>query len=298
MARDADTTASSWFGSLMRWMSDPAHEGVILVVSVGALVVVGFADRATGPYVSMSLFYILPVMAVAWSNGRSRGALLAVLAVSISFAVTLSQPVGPTLGNAIWNAGSRLVFDLLIVWLVSSQRRLMRRLRVWATEDDMTATLNRRAFYRDANRTHRSAARASRAVTTLFIDVDGLKAVNDAQGHGKGDDMIVEVARALRMHVRGEADLIGRVGGDEFVVWMPGVPCRRGIEVAERVVSSLRRSGGVPIRVSIGIASDRADLRSVEELVTAADEAMYDAKRSGIAIRVAPHAEQLARDCA
>ena len=91
----------------------------------------------------------------------------------------------------------------------------------------------------------------------------------------------------LHHHVRDRTDLVGRLGGDEFAAWMPGATGQRGVEVAERVATDLRDSQDAAIRVSIGVACYRADECSVQALVTAADEAMYDAKRSKAAVRIA-----------
>lgn len=162
---------------------------------------------------------------------------------------------------------------------------LQEELRRLATIDPLTGLANRRGFFALAEHMLLVAARTRCAVALLFIDTDGLKRVNDELGHSLGDAVLVEVADVIRETVR-TSDVAGRIGGDEFCVLLVGDP-----ELdAERAVRRLRDTEtthnarpGRRFRVSMSIGLTVLPAgRSVtlEELIDAADEAMYADKRA------------------
>jgi diguanylate cyclase (GGDEF)-like protein len=130
------------------------------------------------------------------------------------------------------------------------------------------------------------AKRTGRPVGALLLDLNGFKSINDTYGHDAGDDLLKVVADRLRLSVRTE-DTVGRLGGDEFVVIAEDLhSAQDAIVIAERIVSELNKT--VPIKgnlvrtpASIGIALSHADTLSGDDLLRAADVAMYDAKRAG-----------------
>jgi diguanylate cyclase (GGDEF)-like protein/PAS domain S-box-containing protein len=141
------------------------------------------------------------------------------------------------------------------------------------------ATLER-AFHRNAREGH---------IGLLYVDLDHFKAINDGHGHGIGDRVLVEVARRLEEVVR-PRDMIARLGGDEFVILMSDLDsAAAGLAVAERVLAvignAIEIDGQImPIGVSIGAAFAPKDAQTAEELLRAADLAMYDAKSRGAAV--------------
>ena len=120
----------------------------------------------------------------------------------------------------------------------------------------------------------------------FMIDIDDFKRVNDTHGHLRGDETIKRLAQMLRREFRA-TDLIGRVGGEEFLVLMKNVPDRSFVEKkAQEVVLALRladegEGGAAPITVSVGVAVFHGSERPVEELYALADAALYRAKRAG-----------------
>ncbi len=161
-----------------------------------------------------------------------------------------------------------------------AQRAELARL---AATDGLTGVLNRTAF----RETALAAMRDSRAVPSLVaIDLDLFKQVNDRHGHLAGDRALVHLVSVLRAGLR-EADTIGRVGGDEFLVLLPGTDADRAQAVAARLREALRRApltlddGTVLLlSMSCGVAPHR-DGMGFEDLVHAADMALYGAKRAG-----------------
>jgi diguanylate cyclase (GGDEF)-like protein len=162
------------------------------------------------------------------------------------------------------------------------------RLQLLARTDELTRVRNRRGLYAALEREFRRAERYRRALTVLAFDVDHFKRVNDAYGHAAGDRVLRAVAQALEDALR-RVDVVGRTGGEEFVVVAPETPPRD----AERLAERLRRAvaaqvidgpGGelLHVTVSCGVATlGQVEARSAEELLGLADEALYQAKRLG-----------------
>jgi diguanylate cyclase (GGDEF)-like protein len=155
-----------------------------------------------------------------------------------------------------------------------------------ATHDSLTGLLNRGAATDAIGRDLARARRSGGSVALLFIDLDGLKAINDTFGHEGGDAAITHVAEALRTSAR-QGDVVARLGGDEFVVACLGGgdrvgPSKLAERIRRRVTASVLEVGGRRIQVdcSIGIAlSEPSD--AVEQLMSRADQALYLAKADG-----------------
>jgi diguanylate cyclase (GGDEF)-like protein/PAS domain S-box-containing protein len=166
-------------------------------------------------------------------------------------------------------------------------------LRRHASHDSLTGLLNRRmVFDQLADAIDRCEARSGLEghLTVLFVDLDGFKAVNDAHGHGVGDDLLVEVAARLTGAIDGLA-VAGRFGGDEFVVTLDQDDVDATTHgataegLADAIVAALARSFTVDghelsIGASVGIATWTAGV-SADDLISAADLGVYSAKRSG-----------------
>lgn len=151
--------------------------------------------------------------------------------------------------------------------------------------DPLTGLLNRRGFFASADLLLDSARAAGLECIMAFVDLDGLKGVNDTLGHLAGDEMIVRVADALRSIVR-EDDLLARVGGDEFCALVVQ-PRSGGVDLPARLMASLDESNSsndlrYRLAASIGTASS-TDLPepTIDGLLLLADERMYEHKRRG-----------------
>lgn len=164
---------------------------------------------------------------------------------------------------------------------------LLRQAEALSVTDDLTGLHNSR-FLRDA--LHREAKRAiryGRPLSVLFVDLDGFKTVNDTHGHLCGSRAIVEAATLIRACAR-ESDIAARYGGDEFVVVLPDTPAEGAVVVARRVRDRLAafpflQSLHLDVRLtaSVGIATLPDVTLVPEDLLRAADEAMYRVKERG-----------------
>ena len=126
-----------------------------------------------------------------------------------------------------------------------------------------------------------------RPLSLMILDVDHFKAVNDTYGHDAGDEVLKGLAQRVRRVVR-SADLVCRLGGEEFVIVMPDTPLLIAAKIAERVRAAVQSemfqidaSGrAIPVTASIGIA-ERADDANPDALLRRADKALYDSKTAG-----------------
>ena len=157
-------------------------------------------------------------------------------------------------------------------------------LRELAVMDSLTGLHNRRGFMQIGAAIVDLADRERRPLTLVYLDLDGLKAVNDTHGHDAGDQMLVTAARVVGSSFRG-ADTVARLGGDEFVALLfdvdeSAVPRALRRFTDELAEANRRPSTVLPVSVSIGWATRAPRQRSLADLLIAADARMYEAKKS------------------
>lgn len=179
-----------------------------------------------------------------------------------------------------------IVNHVAILSDITEHKAAAARMRQMAQYDYLTSLPNRALFSDRMQHTLANAQRYQRKFALLFIDLDNFKPINDNHGHRVGDAVLCETARRLNEHIRA-SDTVARLGGDEFVVLAPEIEnlAEAGI-LAEKVVRILAAplmidGSEFGITVSIGVATFPANGESAEELVTAADRAMYLAKSDG-----------------
>jgi diguanylate cyclase (GGDEF)-like protein len=163
------------------------------------------------------------------------------------------------------------------------QFQLERLLHERATTDGLTGLLLRNRFLEMGRLALDHVCGQQQPACMLFLDADHFKQINDKHGHAAGDTALVALANSLRAHVR-DADLIGRIGGEEFAMLLPGVDQQQARVRAEQLRLAVRASEqpGGPLTVSIGIAECAPGFcEGIETLLARADQAMRRAKRDG-----------------
>ena len=171
-----------------------------------------------------------------------------------------------------------VVIGIRQVFLELADARL--RLEHLAQSDSLTDLPNRASFMHALEREISRVTRGAYGVV-LFADVDGFKQCNDLRGHAFGDVVLREIADAFRGQIRAP-DMVARVGGDEFAVVLDGVDLHEGQIAARRLQDAVKEIGnrvGVELDLSVGLACVGTTLPA-EEVLAAADSAMYEMKRS------------------
>ncbi len=187
--------------------------------------------------------------------------------------------------NAVVVVAGVLVIALLIYFLVAN-RRYRQQLVKLASQDSLTGLPNRRRTAELAAAALQAAFETQKNMTIAIIDMDHFKVINDRCGHAAGDYVLKEFARVGREALR-DADILGRWGGEEFLLVMPETPLEFALASLERLRTRvfgirLPASGsGLRVSLSAGLASNDENTRSLDELVARADAALYMAKNEG-----------------
>ena len=160
------------------------------------------------------------------------------------------------------------------------------RLKEMATVDGMTGLFNRRHFLALADIEWSRYQRHWRPLSLLMLDIDRFKSINDQFGHDIGDHVIMQIAEICRRYRR-KSDLIARFGGEEFLLLLPETEASDAQAAAERLRRQVERSDlsiathTIAATVSIGVAPATPNMRTIVDLIKAADHALYVAKNSG-----------------
>lgn len=187
--------------------------------------------------------------------------------------------------------GSEAIRDLLrrALQCATKQYMLQTELSNLALQDELTGLYNRRGFLALAERQLKLARRSGRSMLLFFIDVDGLKEINDVFGHGEGDAALKSTAEALEATFR-DSDVIARLGGDEFAVLAIEASGQSETTIRERLTEYLNsacQSSDYQFSVSLGAARfDPWDQTSIRDLIVEADGAMYEQKHRRSAERI------------
>lgn len=292
--------AASRLSNLLATLADmatrlpPARAWTVTLVALALAFVI---DKLTGVQVNLVLAYLLIACFAAWCLGERVG--MAVGLASVLLAGWINgfdsafpqQGIGLPSAATVWNTVGRILSVSLLVALASGLRCALDLARWVASTDGLTGVLNKATFTRQMQALITQSRRQQDALVIAYIDLDGFKAVNDGLGHAAGDGLLRRFADAAAEAIRGD-DLFARVGGDEFMALLCVEDCAQGDIAAERLHSRLAailRAENVGVTCSVGALIVRSQgLTHIDTLIDAADELMYEVKRSGKnALRIA-----------
>jgi diguanylate cyclase (GGDEF)-like protein len=270
-----------WRTSLTRGI----EVAIALALASGLLLLTGYASS---PY---TFSFDLVAVAVALARGGWPTIVVVVVATLAYGGVVAADPAfgrfDPSdLLRIGLNVGSLWLLAALAGVFAAHERATRSRLtRLWRI-DPLTGLFNRGQIYSDLEQEVLRSRRSGRPFSLLMLDLDGLKTVNDSLGHQRGDNVLQALGRVIRDKTR-SVDSAYRYGGDEFLVLLPETEYAGAYVVAEKIRAEVEEVGrrleaeGSQASVSIGLVSYPEDGSTPDELVRAADRAMYNAKALG-----------------
>jgi diguanylate cyclase (GGDEF)-like protein len=246
---------------------------------------VGWLDVRTSADITEA--FLLPLAFIAVYPVRRDWATVAVALVAIATVVVsaLLEDEGESVEAMVVNRGMTVVVLLGIAFLLNRVTASERQLFRIATTDPLTGIFNRRHFMALLAREAQRTARYATTFSVLMLDIDHFKRINDTYGHAIGDEAIKAMAGAASKHLR-PTDMIGRFGGEEFVVMLPHTDEAGAVVAAERIRESVGKvvvpAGTQDVRFTVSIgAATCTPKASVDQLLECADKALYAAKSGG-----------------
>jgi diguanylate cyclase (GGDEF)-like protein len=272
------------YALLRRWIARSATpEYPIAVAVVSAQVAIAVAVALTGAARSpLLLVFLVGVVGMPARFGTTRviaaGLLLTEVLIFASTAAV--DPAGfaadPSLVILTATSSFGLVAFAHALMQAESQKRSE------SVVDSLTGLENRRGMEGRFEELRATALAKGAPLALLLCDLDLFKRVNDRHGHQRGDRVLIEAAEALRACLR-PSESVYRVGGEEFLVLLPGCDAGVAADVAERVRAAVEAAepGGLPVTASVGASAATGDAIDFDELFRGADAALYEAKRGG-----------------
>lgn len=179
-----------------------------------------------------------------------------------------------------------LIIMLLVYYYANSEKNLRKNLQDKANTDSLTRLSNRRHFFKKSDDFFSETAADNLSFIILMLDIDYFKSVNDNFGHDVGDKALVIFAQLLKEHAR-KTDIMGRYGGEEFIMLLPNVTLTQAQAYAQRIINFTRDiciktdQGDCQFTVSIGISSLKTEDQFINDVIKRSDEALYAAKNAG-----------------
>jgi diguanylate cyclase (GGDEF)-like protein len=258
-----------------------------VVYGTAALLValIALLDSLMGEDVSVSFFYMVPILLVTWTGGFRPGFVLNGLCAGLRLALVVRWQ-GPDLfgkPGLYWNLVVEGIFFVTLTFIAAALRRQHDQQSLLARTDALTGVANRRSFYERAELEISRSRRLQEPLTVAYVDVDDFKKVNDELGHEAGDDLLRSVAATFVRRVR-STDLVARIGGDEFALLLSATSSGAARTLLGELYATLASEMGRhawPVTFSIGAVTFLRPPGSVDDLLRHVDELMYAVKREG-----------------
>lgn len=180
----------------------------------------------------------------------------------------------------------QLLGSIILITDVTEKTLMLRELKKLASIDDLTQIYNRKYFFELANQGFDNVSKNNGELAVIMLDIDHFKQINDSFGHDVGDFVIKQVAKICR-GILGEDSVVGRYGGEEFVICMPFTSLEEGLTTAETLRYTIENTtfvNNLSVTASFGVSGGTLNLHnkiSIKYLVKRADESLYMAKRNG-----------------
>ena len=255
-----------------------------VVAGIVCIAVIGGLDYLTGYKIAFSVFYLFPVALITWYVGKRLGIAASIASALIGLLADLGT--GHSYANPaiyIWNSLIRLSFFIIIATLLYALRKAHQLEKELAGIDSLTGAANTRSFSDLVHMEIKRSQRNRQPFTIVCIDLGNFKLVNDRFGHSTGDRVLCAIVKQAKSQLR-KADVVARIGGDEFAFLLPETNQAAAQTAIHRVQNSLQDEmsrNNWPVTFSIGVLTCVKTTQSSDELIKRADELMYWAKKNG-----------------
>jgi diguanylate cyclase (GGDEF)-like protein len=248
------------------------------------LLAVGALDYFTGSDVHVVSLYFIPLALAGRRLGRTGAAISSLLSTIIWLAMLYANGVRYP-HSYIWlvNFLTQGAGFLTLAMLVALLSETLRKEQANSRTDPLTGLRNRLAFFEQAGMALSLCNRNARPVALAYIDLDNFKNVNDTLGHARGDALLQKCGAIIAESLRA-TDIASRIGGDEFVVFLPETSAENAVALMERVLRTLETCADfqrADVTATIGIVAQVAARSGLEQLLQSADAQMYSAKKDG-----------------
>lgn len=240
----------------------------------------GALDELAPQQYNFSFLYLLPIAFVTWFSGKRYGFLISLCCAGLW---SIGNFVKDKMVVGIWNISSTFAIFIAVSVMLSKIHQLWENDIALARTDPLTGVINIRALADLVNYEILRFERESSQFSFAYLDIDNFKYVNDNFGHKKGDEVLKAVTSTLQLNLR-KTDIVARVGGDEFTVFLPGTDDKTVHVVMEKVIeklNSLAKFNNWPISYSIGVVTCNNGACKFNEILSKADDMMYKVKKTG-----------------
>lgn len=229
----------------------------------------------------LELFYIFPITMASWYGSKKSGLILAMVSTLLLLFLRALNEGFDIFVLLNYSLPCAISFSFLAILITNF--RIVHRIEIAAADtDSLTNINNSRSFYVElANELVRSS-RYSHVFSLAYLDIDNFKRVNDARGHGEGDNLLIEVANSLTESLR-KTDIIARIGGDEFACLLPETgqeEAKAAFLKASELLESRMSKSSWPVTFSVGLVTFETIPVDIKEVMKVADELMYSVKNS------------------
>jgi diguanylate cyclase (GGDEF)-like protein len=256
----------------------------VLVLAMGTTMAIFALDLVTPQELSFSLFYLFPIAVGMLFGSRKTGYANALLATLAWMAAQLisGQPFS-SIFYLLWAFVIRIATNAIFAYLLDALKQVIEGLRELSLIDPLTGAANRRFFEGYLDRTIDRSVRDHQPLTLLALDFDDFKALNDRQGHDRGDLALMGLVRAIQGRIRPD-DMLCRLGGDEFALVLYAMDYQKSEEVIARLMDAVRaefEARGLDATLSVGAITYTEMDSGARNMLKRADELLYDVKRAG-----------------
>lgn len=249
-----------------------------IILGIAWTVFFGILDVITPSETSFSFLYLFPIAFVTWFAGKRSGFIISLMCVVFW---SIRNPVGYSI-ILIWNILSTLAIFCTVSFMLSKIHMMWKMERELSRKDPLTGVMNIRAFYELVGYEISRHKREGSPFSVAYLDLDNFKTVNDNFGHKKGDELLKAVVLNIVGCLR-KTDVVARVGGDEFTIFLPFTGSEDVQVVMKKVMGQLQKlteRGQLKVTFSIGVLTFTHCDIELDEIISRSDKLMYEVKNT------------------